>query len=118
MPEKIYTLAKQLHDRLGSRAVPAGEYGLEPGDEVVFRSLDLPNKKNRKLSVNIATEFGLKADPPFEWKLELFYPQSAEHYLWLADGRVVRAERKEFFDVTGEELLKIEADLQGFSKSL
>lgn len=117
MPEKIYTLAKRLHDRLGTREVLAGEYGLEPADEVVFRSLDLPDRKNRRLSINIATEFGLKADPPFEWRLELFYPETAEHYLWLADGRAVRAERKEFFEVTDGELLKIETDLQGFSKS-
>lgn len=91
-------------ERYPNRSTLAKAYGLMPAEEVVFDSIDLPNKKQRELTINFATEFAITAKPPFEWKMELFFPETVQHYLWLANGRFVRAERKEFFAVTKEEL--------------
>lgn len=111
-PEQIYDLALKLKAKFPASAVRAEAYGLTPPSEVVFESLELPDKKRREVTVNLATQFAQDAEPPFEWKLELFFPETALHYLWLVDGRFVRAERKEFFEVTKREIDGIAAMLR------
>lgn len=112
--QQIVDLAQKIRTKHQAEAVLADSYGLTPAGEVVYETINLPDKKHREVTVNLSTKFGQEADPPFEWKLELFFPETVEHYLWLVDGRFVRAERKEFFDVTEKELKKIEESLSRF----
>lgn len=108
---EIIELSHKLSIIYPSEPVLAESYGLTPGSEVVFETINLPDKKHREITVNLSTKFGQQAEPPFEWKLELFFPETVEHYLWLVNGRFVRAERKEFFDVTENELKMIKESL-------
>ncbi len=112
-PEEIYELALKLKFQYLYSSVLAKEFGLLPSDEVIYDVADLQHEKHGRMKINFTTEFGLSADPPFEWKLEIDDFQG-EHYLWLSDGRFVRAERKEFFDVDDNEMAALETRLRQF----
>ncbi len=113
--EQLYELTLKLKAKYPVSTVLAKEFGLEPGDEAVLEVVDLQDEKHGRVKINLATEFALKANPPFEWKLEIDDFQG-EHYLWLSDGRFVRADRKTFFDVSSDEITRISNRLISFEK--
>lgn len=111
--EQIFELAQKLKYQHMYSSVPAKEFGLQPSDEIIYDVVDLQHDKHGRVKLHFTTEFAREADPPFEWVLEID-DFDGEHYLWLADGKFVRAERKEFFDVDEPELAKVETRLRSF----
>lgn len=112
-PEQIHELAQQLKYKHMYTSVPAKEFDLQPSDEVIYDVTDLQHDDYGRVKLHFSTDFARQADPPFEWVLEIDDYQG-EHYLWLADGRFVRAERKEFFDVDDTEMAALENRLKTF----
>lgn len=114
MGQEFLKLAEALAAKFGGSDVLAEQFGIEPGDKTVYKSAVIPDKANRRVNINLASDFALEADPPFEWRAELTFYDPDSHYLLLPDGKFVRTERKDFFDVSVDEFQRIAAELQSF----
>lgn len=115
--KQILVKIADLMDRHPDRVIPvlAKEFGLEPPEATLINQLNLNHSELGRVRLRLGTELAGQGDKPFDWQAEITYPDVKDvwrHYLLLVDGRLVRAERSKFHEVSESETQTILSELE------
>ncbi len=113
--EEIRELVAKYLENPEAKEVLAADYGLVPAGQPVLRSILLSHPKLGRVKLVESTELARQAPEPFEWQVEITYLDIDEpyrHYLILNDDKLVRADRKDFFEVDKTEADQVISELK------